>query len=876
MYLFNSVFARFALVLICIGQNSIAHATLTGRQLHPVSFTSFQISSMPVETEPRSISSTTQQSQKLHDILVKKMELSLFISEMAQSIRKPALEVASADSFGWHQLLVNNSPKYETLIQGNGSPTFSPSFDCNKAGTPTEFAICGSEVLSMFDRNIAAAYSDARKGMDEQRKSLLTVSQREFIKKRDTCRANEACLIGAMSTRIEELDQISYRISETADDRHQQVSGTGVAQQAKMAAPAGNGNIQKRDDGIIMVDGRLGVFMNGANPEQAKRDEANASVGKAFHILGIKHFSTLEADPQFVLNTLYLLPIETIKAMAVEAAGMERPAFDRTLKDIGTRNGLAAIGRLYQQNLENDFERARFLDIAKRRIAAIAQSNQIPEPLAIKVVCMFQFEAYDFAEGYFPIDERSLRRSCTKNGFYTAGIFSSTFEVDLQGAPDKLILPPEQAEAFVGQTSRGTTLLSFDAVVESRAVMDRGQGSYAFTARRVGSYQVHTKARFSPPIYTFDEQQIQQTVALKKKSEAERLNAQEQQRLDEQERLEREAQARRQKELDAKAAEEAERAETLAARQREQDQRDAELKQAEQTAKGVQFPILETRLGEDMRRAVSRIRSELTGSQVYFATRAQRKGFSTGSGLTVEDWSPYHEGALIVNGDGKDMISVYHEPLINEGKITALSRTRLFAPGTGFGFQSFVELLQETYGALDDQQLRQLDRTDGAVFIWRPDPSAFVKATPVPGNSDLSADLPRPSISDPNTQACIRSLNARARAVGSSNMMAAQALTEGIPLNPETGWPWFDEAGSRWSPTTALPIDPDSVFAGVVACPPFETLVVWISLGTDGRVTEFRQLLANPVERHLRAEDLKTEALSEPPDAGTAGDGFKL
>jgi uncharacterized protein len=78
-----------------------------------------------------------------------------------------------------------------------------PSFDCDKASTPTEYAICASDDLSALDRVLADAYKVA-KGLDNS--TTLRDEQREWNKeKSSTCGDDVECLSQMYQERIKVL-----------------------------------------------------------------------------------------------------------------------------------------------------------------------------------------------------------------------------------------------------------------------------------------------------------------------------------------------------------------------------------------------------------------------------------------------------------------------------------------------------------------------------------------------------------------------------------------------------------------------------------------------------------------------------------------------
>jgi uncharacterized protein YecT (DUF1311 family) len=88
----------------------------------------------------------------------------------------------------------------------------SPSFACAKAAADAEKAICGSVSLAAFDRSVADAYAAVAKlySDPDDRDDLqkLRSAQREWIVKRNACKADAACLEKSMQGRLEELASV--------------------------------------------------------------------------------------------------------------------------------------------------------------------------------------------------------------------------------------------------------------------------------------------------------------------------------------------------------------------------------------------------------------------------------------------------------------------------------------------------------------------------------------------------------------------------------------------------------------------------------------------------------------------------------------------
>jgi len=82
----------------------------------------------------------------------------------------------------------------------------TPSFDCSKAATPTEKAICGNFDLASWDRSVALALHQAI-ARNPDKEASLRGTQRDWLKKRDECAAKVECIDEQQWRRVEELGQ---------------------------------------------------------------------------------------------------------------------------------------------------------------------------------------------------------------------------------------------------------------------------------------------------------------------------------------------------------------------------------------------------------------------------------------------------------------------------------------------------------------------------------------------------------------------------------------------------------------------------------------------------------------------------------------------
>jgi uncharacterized protein YecT (DUF1311 family) len=82
---------------------------------------------------------------------------------------------------------------------------FAPSFDCAKASSSQERMICADRELSKLDVQMAGAYADARQKSTDA--NALKAEQKQWLKNTQRSCSDKACLVGAYTSRIAELDK---------------------------------------------------------------------------------------------------------------------------------------------------------------------------------------------------------------------------------------------------------------------------------------------------------------------------------------------------------------------------------------------------------------------------------------------------------------------------------------------------------------------------------------------------------------------------------------------------------------------------------------------------------------------------------------------
>ncbi len=80
-------------------------------------------------------------------------------------------------------------------------------FDCAKAASPSEKAICADPYTLKLDRQLASAWTTALAQSRDPK--ALRQDQRQWLKERDDCQANLGCLRGAYQSRLLELPLVN-------------------------------------------------------------------------------------------------------------------------------------------------------------------------------------------------------------------------------------------------------------------------------------------------------------------------------------------------------------------------------------------------------------------------------------------------------------------------------------------------------------------------------------------------------------------------------------------------------------------------------------------------------------------------------------------
>jgi hypothetical protein len=83
-----------------------------------------------------------------------------------------------------------------------------PSFNCRRARTPSERAVCADPSLAALDRRMAERYVDAIGSADPGQNALLHSTRNRFLSYRERCGGNGGCIATTYRGRLREIDDI--------------------------------------------------------------------------------------------------------------------------------------------------------------------------------------------------------------------------------------------------------------------------------------------------------------------------------------------------------------------------------------------------------------------------------------------------------------------------------------------------------------------------------------------------------------------------------------------------------------------------------------------------------------------------------------------
>ena len=303
------------------------------------------------------------------------------------------------------------------------SATPRPSYDCAKASTAVEHAICNSVALADQDRRIADLYSSALAGARDP--SAIRARQRSWIARRDRCGGAQDCLSRAMADRIAELSgQPAQATTATASATAPAApkAGTAAAPTTETAPTAAATTTTTRPDGLrVTQDGRIvmpGGVLSKTSPGYVqllamRRLLRHAAAGRFLHKMVAPDDAGRLAE--FARDYLPLDELRPYFCTRDEMQGRttgDCMPFSDAIADFAMKGGtLGEPG--YEGFRRNpflwwrgatEFARRRSLqDFVKSGTYDRIASTAPKAPFRLRVIVGARLDAYDFDKGAFPV-----------------------------------------------------------------------------------------------------------------------------------------------------------------------------------------------------------------------------------------------------------------------------------------------------------------------------------------------------------------------------------------------------------------------------------------------------------------------------------------
>lgn len=301
-----------------------------------------------------------------------------------------------------------------------------PSFDCARAGTPTEFAICASPVLAQMDRRMAYVYGAARANASNP--SAVVDAQRSWISRRNACRSDVDCLRAVMQQRLAALQETtrpvasaSAEFADPAISRPDPVDPSGALTASNTTG--GNHPVTEqgigataRDDGIrVHPSGRLIVPWPVSNSQSPEARELHALTDHLRHaILAVRigEMDPVEAPAFFAdiardhlsptdFQPFFCTPYE-LTSGASGCMGHSDATWDYSMA--GGQLDMAAEHAFLWWRGATEFERRRTMNEFAQSghlDQVIASAPELPIKLLYAIDARLQ--SYDFEAEHFPV-----------------------------------------------------------------------------------------------------------------------------------------------------------------------------------------------------------------------------------------------------------------------------------------------------------------------------------------------------------------------------------------------------------------------------------------------------------------------------------------
>lgn len=375
-----------------------------------------------------------------------------------------------------------------------------PSFDCGKATTATELAICGSSDLGELDRAIARNYSAAYEGAQGAAREQLLADQRSWLAQRDACGGDVQCLTNRMGPRASQLAGVAAGTGGTPP-----VASTGAEGGAAAAGAtevAGNGAVDQGETLLITYTGSGSGIRPESEEQQRQRDLLARTVSSK--VLGT------ELEPVFLDQQ----PLTQAQVHQIfETAGVPIPQVLQIQMDrerVKNATDVRFNADLSRSDI-NEFGRQR-IEAAMRDTARAAMiADAIDTPLPLTLICGIGTDAYDFERQMFPFDEDDIKYCFAGNPNNVGSLRGHKTQLPIQTdfRPEGYPVDPSTAEQIVDELGGSRFALAIPATVTGRIASDRnGRPEFVFQVTPTGPLEVRPGPDLTRVLHVFSSDQM--------------------------------------------------------------------------------------------------------------------------------------------------------------------------------------------------------------------------------------------------------------------------------------------------------------------------------------------------------------------------------
>ncbi len=375
-----------------------------------------------------------------------------------------------------------------------------PSFDCARASTPTEFAICGSTDLAELDQAITRNYAFALESADATTGVAIRNSQKAWLDSRDRCGGDVQCLAISMATRAQGLAAIasSGYGQDTAEAHEPDGETYGAAGPSFAQGPLDAAANEEIFISRFGPGGYIDKKWNAQSVIEAQRDLLASLVAASL-------LETPQKDT--LLDFQRLTERDITEAMRIADVGVSRQV-DLLLKKgrIKTMSDLFEVVRLDL----NQFEQRR-LESALRDKATAAVARSASPSKNVTLICVLDAEGYDFDSRRFPFDQDDVARCFDgePNAIGTVMGMKVQIPIETDVRPDALPVDERRAEEIVERSGGPRFALAVPVTLRGYVMaQDQKRASLRFVASVTGPIEVRRANELSEVLYRFSDAEL--------------------------------------------------------------------------------------------------------------------------------------------------------------------------------------------------------------------------------------------------------------------------------------------------------------------------------------------------------------------------------